>query len=138
MPSQTPTSLLCHWSTLVNSTENVDVGSNDHSHRVVIREWPDRPQVDVVHEQRLHASDNWQPADIEEVHPLVHRGVTTLCTWTETTYHRGFVMPSHRHETEHRVVIRPVETGNGLKVVHERRGPDEDTWTTVDDHHLAA
>jgi hypothetical protein len=47
-------------------------------------------------------------------------------------------MASHRNDTEHRVVIRPVEAGDGFEVVHERRGPDEDTWTTVDDHYINA
>lgn len=123
---------------MVDSTTNVAIDSNDHSHRVVIREWPDRPQVDVVHEQRVRTSDDWQAAELEEVHPLVHRGTTTLCEWTETRYDRGIAMPSHRNDTEHRVVIRSAETGNGATVVHERRGPDEDSWTAVDNYHISA
>jgi hypothetical protein len=138
MSSQPPTNILCHWSTMVDSTTNVAIDSNDQSHRVVIREWPDRPQVDIVHEQRVRASGDWQAADLEEVHPLVHRGTTTVCEWTKTRYDRGIAMASHRNDTEHRVVIRPVEVGDGFEVVHERRGPDEDTWTTVDDHYINA
>ena len=122
---------------MVGSSTNAAIDSNDHSHRVVIREWPDRPQVDVVHEQRVRASDSWQAADLEEVHPLVHRGTTTLCEWTETRYDRGMAMSSHRRDTEHRVIIRSTEAG-GAAVVHERRGPDEDSWTVVDDYHISA
>jgi hypothetical protein len=135
--STPPTNILCHWSTTVDSTTNVAIDSNDQSHRVVIREWPDRPQVDVVHEQRVRAGDDWQAADLKEVHPLVHRSTSTLCTWTKTRYDRGIAMASHRNDTEHRVVIRPVEA-DGFEVVHERRGADEDTWTTVDDHQITA
>jgi len=123
---------------MVDSTTNVAIDSNDQSHRVVIREWPDRPQVDVVHEQRVGAGNEWQTADLEEAHPLVHRGTTTLCTWTTTRYDRGIAMASHRNDTEHRVVIRPIETVAGFEVVHERCGPDENTWTTVDDHQITA
>lgn len=121
---------------MVDSTTNVAIDSNDHSHRVVIREWSDRPQVDVVHEQRVQARDDWQTAAREEVHPLVHHGTTTLCEWTKTRYDRGIVMSSHRNDTEHRVVIQSAETGDGVAVVHERRGPDADDWTVVDDYHI--
>jgi hypothetical protein len=47
-------------------------------------------------------------------------------------------MASYRNDTEHRVVIRPIEADNSFEVVHERRGPSEDTWTTVDDHQITA
>lgn len=123
---------------MIDSTTNVATDSNDQSHRVVIREWPDRPQVDIVHEQRVGTGDDWQAADLEEVHPLVHRGTTTLCTWTQTRYDRGIGMANHRHDTKHRVVILPNEAGNGFEVVHERRGPSENTWMTVDDHQITA
>lgn len=123
---------------MVSSTTNVTIDSNDQSHRVVIHEWPDRPQVDIVHEQRVGAGDDWKAADIEEVHPLVHQGTTTLCLWMETRYDRGIAMASHRNNTEHHVVIRPIEAGDGFEVVHERRGSDENTWRTAEDHYSIA
>jgi hypothetical protein len=138
MSTQPSTKILCHWSTMVDTATNVAIDSNDQSHRVVIREWPDRPQVDIVHEQRVGAGDDWQTADLEEVHPLVHRSTTTLCTWVKTRYDRGIAMASYRNDIEHRVVIRPIEPADGFEVVHERRGPSEDTWTTVDDHQITA
>ncbi|WP_123623046.1 MULTISPECIES: hypothetical protein [Halobacteriales] len=138
MSTHLPTKIFCHWSTMVDTTTNVAIDSNDQSHRVVIREWPDRLQTDVVHEQRVGAGDDWQAADLEEVHPLVHRGETTLCTWTKTRYDRGIAMASHRNDTEHRIVIRTIEADNGFEVVHERRGSSEDTWTAVDDHQITA
>jgi 3-methyladenine DNA glycosylase Mpg len=36
-------------------------------------------------------------------------------------------MASYRNDIEHRVVIRPIEPADGFEVVHERRGPSEDT-----------
>ena len=123
---------------MIDSTTNVAIDSNDQAHRVVIREWPDRPQVDVVHEQRVRASDDWQAADLDEVHPLVHRDTTTLCEWTEMRYDRGIAMANHRNDTEHRVVIRLVKAGDGFVVVHEHRRSDEDTWTTIDDYYITA
>ena len=137
MTTTTATSVLCHWETLADSATTLEAANNDRSHRVVIREWPDRPQVDVVHEQRVRSTDPWQAADLEEVHPLVHITETPLCEWTETTYRRGIHMASHRRETDHRVVIRPITSSNELGVVHERCGPDEIAWTPIDTHQIS-
>jgi len=56
----------------------------------------------------------------------------------KTRYDRGIAMASYRNDTEHRVVILPIEAVAGFEVIHERRGPSEDTWTTVDAHQITA
>lgn len=123
---------------MVDAPTTVAIDSNDQSHRIVFCEWPDRLQVDVIHEQRVTAGDDWRVADLKEIHPLVYRGTTTLCMSTKTRYDHGIAIASHRTVTEHLVVIRPVKAGDRLVIVHERCGPDEDTWTTVGNHHIRA
>jgi hypothetical protein len=75
------------------TSANVSTPRKNSSHRSVAGR-TDRPQVNIVHERRVDA-DDWQAADLEEVHPLVHQGTSTLCTWTKTRYDRGIVMASH-------------------------------------------
>ena len=40
---------------------------NEVKHRVVIRQWPDRPQADIVHERKGPNESDWEPVDLEEV-----------------------------------------------------------------------
>jgi len=75
------------------TSANVSTPRKNSSHRSVAGR-TDRPQVNIVHERRVDA-DDWQAADLEEVHPLVHQGTSTLCTRTKTRYDRGIAMASH-------------------------------------------
>lgn len=60
--------ILCHWST-VSYDRGIHISShrNEVDHRVVIRQWPDRPQADIVHERKGPEDNEWEAVDLEEV-----------------------------------------------------------------------
>lgn len=60
--------ILAHWTT-VSYDRGIHVSShrNEVKHRVRIREWPDRPKADVIHECRAGGEKEWETVTVMEV-----------------------------------------------------------------------